>query len=314
MSLSKFKWRLGKVKRKIQGRLPIFDPGDWRKTVYLAGSARSGTTWVGDIMNYDNHYRLIFEPFDPRNVDVTSHFNYNQYLRPDNRDKKFLEPAKQILSGQLKNKEIDGLNRKTIVKERLIKDIRTNFLLKWIKTNFPEIPIIFLLRHPCAVAYSRMKSEWDTRFEVVFDQPELMEDFINPFIGELNNAQTEFEKHIFFWCIQNYVPLKQFKVGQIQVVFYENFCVTPEAEIKNIFSFLNREYDPTILGMVKKPSTTSRKSSAILDGKDLTRSYQEKCTSEQLERTIEILKLFGLDKIYGQDVMPLVSGNDAFID
>ena len=35
-------------------------------TVLIAGSGRSGTTWLSEILNYNNDYRSIFEPFYPR--------------------------------------------------------------------------------------------------------------------------------------------------------------------------------------------------------------------------------------------------------
>jgi hypothetical protein len=33
------------------------------------------------------------------------------------------------------------------------------------------------------------------------------------------------------WCIENYVPLKQFKRGEIHLAFYESFCERPESEL-----------------------------------------------------------------------------------
>ena len=58
-----------------------------------------------------------------------------------------------------------------------------------------------------------------------------MEDFLNPFKEEIEKAQTRFEKFILRWCIQNYVPLKQFKRGEIHLAFYEDFCEKPKSEI-----------------------------------------------------------------------------------
>jgi hypothetical protein len=39
------------------------------------------------------------------------------------------------------------------------------------------------------------------------------------------------------WCIENYVPLKQFKRGEIHLAFCESFCEKPESELA-IFAHL----------------------------------------------------------------------------
>ena len=55
---------LSKIVRKAQRALPIVIDmnNDISKAVIVAGAARSGTTWLGDIINYKNDYRLMFEP------------------------------------------------------------------------------------------------------------------------------------------------------------------------------------------------------------------------------------------------------------
>ena len=285
-----------KIKRKLHSKFFFDHKPNHRSTIFLAGTGRSGTTWVSDIINYKNEYRYIFEPFHPYKVSICSKFNYKQYLRPDNQDQAFIEPAKAILSGRVRNNWMDFYNKKFICNKRLIKDIRANFLLKWIHENFPAIRIILLFRHPCAVASSRIKRNWyNTQLEEILAQKELMEDFLNPFRSEIERAQTIFEKLIFLWCIENYVPLKQFKKGEIHLAFYENFCVNPKHEIERLFLFLGKNFDKKVFENLKKPSPLSRKDSAIITGDSLIDSWRKHITNEQIERAVEILDLFELD-------------------
>src|SRR5438128_2407940 len=72
---------------------------DFRRSVYLAGDGRSGTTWVSEIINCDNRYRYMFEPFHPSFVPLAKHFRFFQYLRPQNEDEGFLRPARKIVTG-----------------------------------------------------------------------------------------------------------------------------------------------------------------------------------------------------------------------
>ena len=135
-----------------------------------------------------------------------------------------------------------------------------------------------------------------------------MTDFVNPFREEIEKAQTRFEEFIFRWCIQNYVPLKQFKRGEVHLIFYEEFCEKPESEISRLFSFLGKSYDETVFANLRKPSPVSRGESAIISGGSLIDGWREQITDEQIHRAVEILSLFGLDKIYSQDSMPNPDG------
>ena len=296
--------------RRLRSQFFI-DAGDYRQTVFLAGTGRSGTTWVEDIINAQNDYRILFEPFHSKKVDLLSDWNYRQYLRYDDRRDKFLKPATSILSGNIKHEWIDTFNHKLYARKRLIKDIRAQLFLKWIKQQFPEIPIILLLRHPCAVANSKLKIGWDTHLKDFFIQDELMEDFLNPFKKEIESVDNIFDKHIFMWCIENYIPLKQFTDGEIQVIFYEHLCTNPQKEIENISSFIGKDFSSAMLEQSIKPSALSREDSAICSGTDLVTSWKKSISHKQTKRAMEICSTFGLQEIYDESGFPLLSGREA---
>lgn len=320
--LDKTNKNIGRIKRRLDKQViwPLIRPlyldyqADYRNSIFLAGTEKSGTTWVSDIINYNNDYRYIFEPFWANKVDICQSFKPQQYLRPDNKQDEYLKPAKAILSGKIRNKWTDKYHKKFIANKRLIKDIRANLFLKWIHLNFPAMPIILLLRHPCAVARSHLRrTHLQLTLESYLSQEKLMQDFLNPFKAEMEAAQTKFEIIIFRWCIQNYVPLKQFKRNDIHIVFYEHFCENPKAEIDDLFSFLGKSYDEKVYKQLKKPSAVSREDSAIISGSDLVNSWRDHISADQIQRTIEILSLFGLDKIYSAASMPNIDGTNHFI-
>lgn len=274
------------------------------EVIFLAGSGRSGTTWVSNIINHKNDYRYLFEPFKPDKVGQCEHFKLGQYLRPDDQDASFMAPVEAILSGQITNAWIDRFNKNFASRQGLIKETRANLFLKWLKVNFPKVPIVLLLRHPCAVALSRVKMGWGGDLQTFLGQEELMEDFLAPFSREIAKAKDHFERQVFYWCVENYVPLRQFERGEVHLAFYENFCVTPEREVERLFAFLGKSYDAQVNTALRKPSSLSRAWSAITRGENLVESWRGQITNEQLSRASDIVRLFELDRIYTEDAMP----------
>jgi hypothetical protein len=286
--------------------------GDHQDSVFLAGSGRSGTTWVSEIVNHARGYRYVFEPFHPGRVGAVSHFGAKQYLRPDDRRPEFLEAARSIVCGRVRGGWTDKFHRKFVARRRLIKDIRANLLLAWLRANFPGMPIILLLRHPCAVAESKMKLGWRPDLEAFLSQGELMEDFLGPFEPAMRGARTDFERHVLVWCAENYVPLKQFAPGEVHVCFYEDFCESPGEEVGRLFAFLGEKFDRTVLEKMKRPSSLSRTGSAVLSGGRSSDGWVGAVPEGRRERAVELLSLFGLDAIYGRDPMPDPAGVRAF--
>jgi len=296
-------------------RIIHFDLHDFRNTVFLAGSARSGTTWLQEFINFDNQYRVLFEPFRPDKVEIISHWKYYQYLRAGENSHMYLDPMKDILSGRIKNVWVDTYNKRLFSTKRIIKVVFANLLLFWMKNHFPEVPIILIMRHPCAVANSKINiMEKHFRYDSnplnqFLSQDDLMEDFLRPYEKQLKSEMTVFETFIFMWCIENLIPLTQFNEGEIYITYYENICLDAQKEIKKIFSFIGKPYSNEVLQRVNIPSNVSRKNSAISSGSDLINSWRKKITKDQIQRALEILNLFGLDSAYNDSDLPLLDGN-----
>ena len=250
----------------------------------------------------------MFEPFHPRRVRLWKRHRLRPYLRPEDKDSEMAGPIGKILSGQVRERRIDHFNKNSSNQKRLIKCVFANLLLKWIHANFRDIKIILLLRHPCAVSHSRLRSRlfkgyWRDLKDFL-SQAELKEDFLEPFLSQLENANDPFEKEIFKWCIEYYVPLRQFKNTEIHLAFYENFCVRPEYEIDRLFSFLGKTRDRRVFGKLKDPSPTAKRQSAVITGENPVDSWKRYISEEKIKRAVDILKIFSLDKIYSKDPMP----------
>jgi hypothetical protein len=302
------------VQRIIASRMLIDLGGDHRDALFVAGSGRSGTTWLAQVINYRNDYRLIFEPFHRELVPLCAHFLHAQYLPPGLQDPTYLEPVGEILSGRVRTRWTDRFNKNPLPRRRIVKEIRGNLMLRWLSVNFPEMPIVLILRHPCAVAPSRLtvardpRQDWFPYVEETLSQPALRRSFLMPYLELARELRTDFEKHVFMWCVENFVPLRQFRSGQLHVLFYEDLCVHPEEEVDRLFDFLGEPYDRRVFRSWKRPSWQSKAHSSIVTGKGLHDGWLELVSHDETRRAIEILAAFGLDRIYSADPMPRRAG------
>ena len=235
-------------------------------------------------------------------------------MRPEDQREEFLEPARAILSGRVRSLWTDRFNRKLLVRRRLIKDIRANLLLGWIRPNFPETPLVLLLRHPCAVTSSRLALGWKDILHDTLEQTSLTEDFLAPFETEIRNAQGAFERSIFLWCIENYVPLRQLGKEDLLLVFYEDLCANPEYEVRRLFSFLDKDFDKSVFSSIRRPSPLSRQENSATLGERPADSWKRSVDPGLVKRAVEILALFGLDRIYGEEPMPDRAAAYALLD
>jgi hypothetical protein len=168
------------------------------------------------------------------------------------------------------------------------------------RAHFPGMPIVLLLRHPCAVVASRLDLGWKDNLSETMGQKELVEDFLAPMEAEILAAKDDFERHLFLWCIDNYVPLKQLGPQDVHLTFYENLLARPEAELQSLFTFLGEDFDYRVFRRMRCPSPLSRRNASCPS----TEGWRTRVSAHQLERTMEILGLFGLDHLYGEGTMP----------
>jgi hypothetical protein len=300
----------GRFDRLLGGLYLDLGKGDHRNSVFLAGTGRSGTTWLSDVINHRGGYRYVFEPFHPSKVQALAHFRTRQYLRPDDRRETFLGPARRVLTGGLRDPWTDRFHRGFLPRRRLIKDIRANLLLGWLGANFPGMPIVLLLRHPCAVVASRLALGWRDNLFGTMEQEDLVEDFLSPMETRIRAARDDFERHLFLWCIDNHVPMRQFEPGGIHLAFYENLLIHPKAELRRLFAFLGEDFDDRAYRNLERPSPLSRNNAPENPSVD---GWCHRVSGRRLKEAVEILSLFGLDRVYGEGTMPDPSGAYALM-
>jgi hypothetical protein len=289
---------------------------DTDKALFISGTGRSGSTWLTEVLVDAFSARVIFEPLRRDRVRLSAAIPWGFYVDPDDPAPDTRHVLARILSGRIRSPWTDKHNIKRLRYERrLVKEIRSNNLLPWMTRAFPEVPFIYLLRHPFATAWSATKLGWSPYFGEFLKQTELMDgplapyrDLIDANVGEKNL----FHRHILRWCIENLVPSTMTPAGSAHVIFYEDLLEDPGGELKRLASHLDTysdgywSFDPETLRPRKRPSRTNYRQTPKLTPDERVNSWLGTVPPEDVAKALPLLEAFGLDRIYGNSVRPLL--------
>lgn len=290
------------------GRGSLLAANGFRKredVIWLIGDARSGTTWVANLLNHQGNYREMFEPFHPTLVPAARFLDTYQYVRPGQDWPELERLANRIFSGSFHFRRVDRGVRIRPYPGLLVKDICANLFACWAAAKFPQVRTVLLIRNPFAVAASKLeKSTWNWfgKPSELFGQSDLRDDFLQPHDGLIREVATRndpLQNYVLIWAILNSVPLRQFGLTELQTIFYEDAFQDPSGMVASVLRTPHAEVDPAI---AKRPSKVA--SQNLLTGKSPITSWKDKFNAEQIREGSRILEHFGLHRLYDERGMP----------
>ena len=278
---------------------------DVRNTVLVAGAPRSGTTWIAELLASAAPTRLMFEPFNPDLVREFRNFRHFQYMRPEEHSPGLERFAESVLRGDIHNAWIDRQIDTLRPSRRLVKDVRINLMLGWLKQQFPELPIILIVRHPCAVVASRLKLGWATDDDIdrLVSQTDLVEDYLASKMDVIAGARSAAEKHAVIWCVFNLVPLKHLPSHLQNVFYYEALESDPAAEVPRLFDSAKLPYSDSVLAAAKRASMTTKQPDRRFREERIPR-WRTDLSTTQIAGIQRIVDAFGLSSLYPEGNMP----------
>jgi len=287
-----------------------------KEVVWLIGDGRSGSTWVSNLINYDNNYREMFEPFHPLIYRDINFMAAHQYVRPYTASDKLKSVSSDIFSGKLTNERVDSGNTSKQRQGILIKDIFANLLCYSMSLEFPKVKPVLLIRNPFAVAISKYKKRnwyWATEPLDLLQQSDLYKDHLMPFeeVLRLTSAQGNYIlNQLVIWCVINFVPLHQFKAGDIHICFYESIYSRPGPEITKILQFVRgpraRKQGTINISdeIINNPSRAAGPENNISAGTSPVISWKNEIPMQVIDAGMAILECFGFEDLYDVDGMP----------
>lgn len=315
-NLSYLRWLLMKARKRSRHWMArkLFretdeDPG---RTLVVAGTARSGTTWLADLIAAGVPSRLMFEPFHRGKLPQISSLPLFPYLRQGEIHPVLESFADEVVTGRIRHPWIDSQVACLRPSRRIVKDVRVNLLLHWLIDQYPQLPVAIVLRHPCAVVLSRMRAGWSAEDDLqdMLAQESLRHDFLNDRLPVIRAAQEPEERHALVWCVHYLVPLTLVAPGKARFLFYEDLCADPDGEVRRLSRGLGVEVGSNLARTARTPSVTSRPDSAVVGGRDPLSGWTRELEAIQIERILAVVAAFQLDRLYGSSTMPQLGNRD----
>lgn len=296
--------------QRIACRYPLDIGGHIEDTVLIAGVGRSGTTWLADFINFDNGYRDLFEPFHAWMIPEAEALKGHWYQRPgDEPLEVFTAYLERVLRGRMHHPWIDRFNQRIVSRRRMVKVIRANLFLGWLADRYPGLKIVLLIRHPAAVARSRLRLHdgWDWRptLAEMLEQPRLAAILKSDQRRSVADAVDTFDEYLLTWSISHWIPLTDVPAGRVLPVYYEHLRSEPETQMRRIFEYLERDWNPACLATHRVPSKTARSiSEDEVDDHGCEAPWIRELSDTARERMANILKAFGLSRLYYENGWP----------
>ncbi len=310
---------LSRARRKLAIEHPIDLNQNLDSMIFIAGTARSGTTWLLDLLNAHNDNRVIFEPLHAR-WGILTEQQLPRYVEEDEDDPELLAAVRAVLLGKFASTRWTGrYNTRHVSRRRIIKDVHSNLRLAWIARHFPGFPIVLVVRHPCAVVASRLRAGFEAPFDrdlgAFLDDEKLVDHHLGPFMDTLTKITSDFDREIARWCIETIVPLRQIAraadQSRIKVFFYEHLVADAETAIARLFRAVDRPAPNEARTAFSRFSKTTYREQPLASPAEALADWVKHVSPAELERALELLALFGLDRLYGPD--PLPHGLDALM-
>nr|WP_290665602.1 sulfotransferase [Ardenticatena sp.] len=287
-------------------------------SLWLVGSGRSGTTWFQRILVYLTKGAMCFEPLHPDHVTVPhlqppiEHTNKRPYIRANQSAPTWAAFIDAINTGVLHSPWLDvGYEASrwvwighrlrhwfTFPQVRVVKSIRATLLIGWLKQHL-HLPVVFLMRHPCAVLASQARHGWYMNAHQFLEDRFLVADYLEPYVEYIRNIHDEWAHRAAFWAIENFVASRLARQFDIPIVFYEHLVLYPDETLLSLFNHLGYQWDETRWARGRanliKPSVQ----------KTFNR-WRETMPPDLMHLILEIVHTFGIS-FYDENDLPHIS-------
>lgn len=300
---------------------------DIKNTILLAGTPRSGTTWLMEILRTLPGYVSLFEPVNPIFFPESykAGFKARKYLSADAKwpeGKEYLEKAftgKTYTRVPLYQLNPEMFMNRFFGNKLIVKAIGLNRVLPWIAKNIELRTIFFIIRHPCAVVSSQLKtgycgyhlesepySDIFPKIENVLEEAAEIPNLDDTILDKLKKIKTKEEILSTIWCLDNYVPLYCKKPYPWNFIIYEKMILEGENAVEELFYKIGEKTIPkSAIEKLNIPSMLAPRDELkiVKDSNKQLSKWKKTLNQQQIENILSVVKDFGLD-FYSEEIEP----------
>ncbi|MEL7354085.1 MAG: sulfotransferase [Cyanobacteria bacterium J06560_5] len=223
--------------------------------IFVLGLPRSGTTWLASVLGTASGIKQFHEPFNKDHVPEAAQ-HWNRYLRIEDVDPEFDSFCQRVFAGRMTDSYTRcklswpyrawGKKMSWLPGRVMVKDVHALVCLDRISTLVaPQVVIVN--RHPCGLADSWVRTFPAARnsksvkgLDRLLQQPQLIDDYLEPFTGLLSSRDDFFQSIALYWGVVNYIWQQQRRQHPDWIfVQHEELCTDPKAAYEKLFSKLN---------------------------------------------------------------------------
>ena len=281
---------------------------DIRKSIALVATGRGGSTWLAELLLGLPNRVLIWEPLHLGNNPAIAEygFGWNPYVPTDGEAPALETYLQRLLTGRaLSTRTLTSLNFEAAALINpagfVVKFVQAHALMPWFVRRFP-VPVIGLVRHPCAVVASQLNhgQSWRTLTkEKLSVSDQMLEDF--PHIQRVfDRLSTTPEALAFEWATKTYFLLR---TERRLLLTYETMLAEPQRVARQIFGYLGHEVPPDVIARIRAPSATTHRDAVYRGWEDRLGGWKENISVEDQAGILRIAHEVGVD-LYDDGVNP----------
>lgn len=295
---------------------------DASSAILVAGSGRSGTTWLMNVLSSGRGVQPVFEPLSPiwseRARRLTGHnrrdkrYLASHYLRPGEDHPEWHDFQADVLTGRVRSYWTD-FERTSLLPDRFaINVIRANLMLGWICDRFHPA-IVYVTRHPCAVVRARVRLGWKSDVADILSQEKLVEDYLVPHVDRIADEPDPLGTHAVWWGVENLVASRELGTRPHYRVSYEELCLRPIELARDLADWLDISLPRKLEPITRRPSRLSRRKNTGLSVEERLLLWKRQLSAEEQRRVLDWAHRLGVHD-YDDGVLPTTTGRSGAFD
>lgn len=296
------------------------------RPILVTGTHRSGTTWIGKMLAADASTAYISEPLNvlhrPGVLRAKVKYWY-QYICEEN-ENEFLPAFEELIEldyhlwDEIRSirsrRDFLRMGRDFLIfynglmrgQRPLLKDPFAVFSMDWFARRL-HCNVVVAVRHPAAFVSSLKRLNWPFDFQHLLDQPLLMQDFLAPYRGQMEAANSDDvigQSALLWTVIYRSVHTTLQRNPDFLAVRHEDLSLDPVNKYRDLYKSLDLDFTPRVEKIIRNasssdnPAEPSRRNiyDVKLDSRANIDNWKRRLTEEEIRRirkiTEEVSHLF----------------------